>query len=127
MDKADLERYESIVHGQSPYDLAVRVKLQKKYRKYCKQVSLGGSCWITGVAVSSDFVPIQLQTFVDIELRMRLTGVAVCTGPTMCTFDCELGHVLHKIETNSQTVCCVSISNPPAFTKLVIFQTRYSR
>jgi hypothetical protein len=119
MDGSDLNRYKSLFEGRSPFELAIKVKLARKFKSECRIVPIDGRCWILSVAVTVEYVPVQIQKKVELELRMRILGAAVCSGCSIHTFDCELGTLLHTIETSFQSINAVSLSNPPAFTKLV--------
>jgi len=113
--------------GNSAFDLALRVKLHRKYHQAVRKLdSPDIASWVNGVGISSNICPIQRTYYENTrnrtpvqELRMRTVGVAAGSGAVLVFWDIEMGTILKSVpDPNRSAILCVAVSSPLSRQKL---------
>ena len=111
----------SLYEGNFAFENAFKYNISSKFRSFRKVIPIESRCWLSCVAVVSDYTAIHLVGPTGInELRMRMAGAVVGSGGGISLFDIEVGHLLKVVidEEANRPKTCICFSNPPTDLKV---------
>ena len=105
--------------GRNIFEEALKLRINSKLIEPIRIINTGSNCWVSNVAITRQYYPIQVRHDRYEEIRYRSIGITVGSSSNITIFDCEIGDILNIISGNTSRITALSLSIPPSGKNLV--------